>query len=457
METPGGAREVARIAWPLAVGMFSFTLMGVVDTLLMGHVSTTAQAGVAVATMVVITFIAFYRGVASGAQALVAAAHGARDPLRIRAAGTAAVLFALVLGVLATATIRLVAAPTLGWVVGDPDVAAAGRRYLEVRAFAVPMSMLSFGLLASIQGLGDTRTQMWVSLAGNVVNAVVGVLLVFGLGPFPRLEEAGAGWSTVAGAATMASLYALRFRSRIGKVLRPSREVITSVLTIGVPAGVQNLLGVSAFVVMNVALARAGQVELAASQVVFQIISLSFLPGAGIGEAGGVLLGRYLGAGQPEVAGRTLESARRIAIGVMSVFGLIFFFFGRPIASLFTEDPAVVERGRGVDVLRGLVPGGGRGGDGAPRRPPERRGHPLHPAGDHHLRVGVPGPGHPRPGALLRLGRHWRLGGDDAAGVRGGADHRAAGPPAGPGHPGPARSAARAGPGVDVESVPVLR
>ncbi|MCA9551136.1 MAG: MATE family efflux transporter [Myxococcales bacterium] len=344
METPGGAREVARIAWPLAVGMFSFTLMGVVDTLLMGHVSTTAQAGVAVATMVVITFIAFYRGVASGAQALVAAAHGARDPLRIRAAGTAAVLFALVLGVLATATIRLVAAPTLGWVVGDPDVAAAGRRYLEVRAFAVPMSMLSFGLLASIQGLGDTRTQMWVSLAGNVVNAVVGVLLVFGLGPFPRLEEAGAGWSTVAGAATMASLYALRFRSRIGKVLRPSREVITSVLTIGVPAGVQNLLGVSAFVVMNVALARAGQVELAASQVVFQIISLSFLPGAGIGEAGGVLLGRYLGAGQPEVAGRTLESARRIAIGVMSVFGLIFFFFGRPIASLFTEDPAVVER-----------------------------------------------------------------------------------------------------------------
>lgn len=344
METPGGAREVARMAWPLAIGMFSFTLMGVVDTLLMGHVSTTAQAGVAVATMVVITFIAFFRGIASGCQALVAAAHGARNPVRIQAAATSAVLMALGFGVVAGTIVRFVAAPGLEWVVGDAEVAAAGRRYLEVRAFAVPFSMLSFGLLSSIQGLGDTRTQMWVSLAGNVVNAGVGVVLVFGVGPFPRLEEAGAGWSTVAGAATMASLYALRFRVKIGGLVRPTAEVLRSALSIGVPAGIQNLIGVSAFVVMNVALARAGREELAASQVVFQIISLSFLPGAGVGEAGGVLVGRYLGAGQPEVAGRTLSSARRIAIGVMAVFGLVFFLFGTSIASLFTEDPAVVER-----------------------------------------------------------------------------------------------------------------
>lgn len=66
MSTPGGGREVARMAWPLALGMLSFTLMGVVDTLLMGRVSTTAQAGVAVASMTVGVFLSFFRGVASG-------------------------------------------------------------------------------------------------------------------------------------------------------------------------------------------------------------------------------------------------------------------------------------------------------------------------------------------------------------------------------------------------------
>lgn len=342
MDTPGGAREVARMAWPLALGLLSYTLMGVVDTLLMGHVGTTAQAGVAVASMTVIVFISLFRGISSGAQALVAAADGAGDDRRILAAGAAGILAALLYGGVAALVLRFVVAPNLELLLGDPEVARSARRYVEIRAFAVPLSVVCFGLLAGLQGKGDTKAQMWAGGLGNAVNAVVGALLVFGAGPVPALAEAGAALATIAGAAVMLGVYVLRYRRTVGAWLTPRLEVVRSMLSIGLPAGVQNLLGVGSMFVMNVALARAGEQELAASQIVLQIASLSFLPGAGIGEAGGVLVGRYLGAGQPAAAGRALASARLLAIGLMSMWSVVFVVQGAAIASLFSSDAAVV-------------------------------------------------------------------------------------------------------------------
>lgn len=343
MTTPAGAIEVARMAWPLALGLLSFTLMGVVDTLLMGKVSTTAQAGVAVASMTVVVFLSFFRGLASGAQALVAAADGAKDEARLQEAAGAGLVMAGAFGVAAALGVGLGIAPHLEGMLGTPEVASSARRYLVIRAWAVPLSVLALGLLAGLQGRGDTRAHMVVSVVGNVVNAVVGAALVFGLGPLPALAEAGAAWGTVAGAAVMAAMYLVRFSRTVGAWVRPRLEVLKSALSVGAPAGAQNLLGVGSMFVMNVALARTGETELAASQIVLQIASVSFLPGAGIGEAGGVLVGRYLGAGQPAHAARAIGSARWLALGVMAACGLVFLLEGARLASLFSADPAVVQ------------------------------------------------------------------------------------------------------------------
>lgn len=250
---------------------------------------------------------------------------------------------AALFGLAAALVVGLALAPNLERLLGDAAVALSAQHYLQVRALAVPLSVLALGLLAGLQGRGDTRAQMVVSVAGNVVNATVGAALVFGFGPFPQLAEAGAAWGTVAGAGVMASLYVLRSRRTVGAWARPRLEVLTSAARVGAPAGTQNLLGVGSMFVMNVALARAGEVELAASQIVLQIASLSFLPGAGIGEAGGILVGRYLGAGEPAHAARAVGSARGLAIAVMAAFGLVFWATGRDIAGLFSADAAVVE------------------------------------------------------------------------------------------------------------------
>ncbi len=295
-ERAGGHREVTALAWPLAVGMVSFTLMGVADTLVMGQVGTVAQAGVGLGATFVWTFMAFFRGLSTGAQSVVAAADGAGNRDRVERAAAS------------------------GLLVG-----------------------LGSGLMAGLQGLGDSRARMHASVAGNVVNIGLDLVLVFGLGPIPALGEAGAAWATVVGAAVMLGIYAWRWGRLVGRPRWAGRDVLRSSLTLGLPAGAQALVETLAFATMNVVLARMGAVQLAASQIVLNVVSLSFLPGYALGEAGGILVGRYVGARRPEAAQRALRSARGQALWFMGACGLLFAVAPGLVAAPFTRDPAVVE------------------------------------------------------------------------------------------------------------------
>lgn len=337
----GGRDEVARMAWPLSVGMLSFTLMGLVDTLLMGQVGTIAQAGVGLGAVAVFSLSGFFRGFAGGAQALVAAGDGAGDRRRVRRAGTVAAIYGLVGGTVLAGLVWLVGTYALGPLADDPAVVEAAAPYVQIRALAMPLSVGSWGLMTALQGLGDTRTRMWASLAGNAVNIGLDLLLIFGWGPIPAMGAAGAAWATNAGELASFAIFALVWRRRFGRPVRPSREVLASAASIGLPAGLQWAQGGFAFAVMTLVLARVGAAHVAASQIVINVMSLSFLPGYALSEAAGVLVGRYLGAGRTAAAARAMRSARRLAWLLMGTCGVIFVAFGGEIATLFTRDPAV--------------------------------------------------------------------------------------------------------------------
>lgn len=337
----GGAVEVTQIAWPLAVGLISYTLMGVTDTLLMGQVGTTALAGVGLGFILSIAAVAFFRGLVSGVQSVVAGADGDNNADRIRRAGGAAVVLGLGSG-LAAAVVLAALVPLMPFFGDDPEVAAVASRYTGVRVFGVPFTVLGFALIAALQGLGDTRTRMWVSVIGNAINITLDLILIFGWGPIPALGEVGAAWATVIGSAVMAGLYAWRFRARFGSWIRPTRSVIQDTITLGLPSGGQALLEMSAFSIVQLLVARAGPAHLAANQIALNIISLSFLPGFGIGEAGGVLVSRYLGAARRPVAMRAVRSARILALSVMGVMAVFFLGAGGLLAGLFSEDPEVI-------------------------------------------------------------------------------------------------------------------
>jgi multidrug resistance protein, MATE family len=341
MRGEGGRREVAGLAWPLAVGMLSFTVMGVTDMILIGHVGTYAQAGVGLGVTFVFLVVAFFRGVTSGAQSLVAAADGAGNQTRVLRAAGAALIIGLITGLMAAVAGVIVTHYGLPLVTDEADVLATASDYLMIRSFALPLSVVSFGIMSVLQGLGDTRIRMWASIAGNATNIVLDFILIFGWGPIPPMGAAGAALATVAGVVVMLMMYAWRFKYVVGRPLVPTREVLRSTIEVGLPAGAQAGLGTLAFSAMTVVLAKVGAAHLAASQIALNIISVSFLPGYGLGEAAGVLAGRYIGAGKPRTAARAIRSARDMALLVMGACGVLFCLAGTAIVSVFTQDTEV--------------------------------------------------------------------------------------------------------------------
>jgi len=329
------------MAWPLSIGMLSFSLMGLVDTLLMGRVSTLAQAGVGLGAIVCYALVGFFRGFAAGPQSLVSAADGAGDRDRVRRAGTTGLIFGLGGGLIAGGLVWCAGAYALGPLADDPAVVAEAGPYVVIRALTIPISVLSWGLMAGLQGLGDTRTRMWASLVGNAVNIGLDLVLIFGWGPIPALGAAGAAWATNAGIAASGLVFGVAWLRRFGRPVRPDREVLVSGAHVGLPAGLQWAQGGFAFGVLTMVLARVGPVHLAANQIVLNVVSLSFLPGYALSEAASVLVGRYLGAGRRAGAARSVRSARQLAWALMGLCGAVFITFGDAIAGLFTVDPAV--------------------------------------------------------------------------------------------------------------------
>ncbi|MCG3171870.1 MAG: putative FMN/FAD exporter YeeO [Myxococcota bacterium] len=327
----------------MVVGLLSITLMEVTDTILMGRVSTSAQAAVALSGLLIHTITLFFRGLVTGGETLVAAADGAGDEQRKHQAAGAGVWLGMVTGLAASVMLIAVAPWVIAWSVPDQEMAGRMASYLSVRVFAVPFVVMGFGVLAGLQGVGDSKSRMWGGVAGNAVNALAALVLIFGWGPFPRLEEVGAAIANILGSITMLVIYGWRYIHLFKRVATPSRALLRDVLTVGLPFGIQMLLGVLAFSVMNMVLSSLGPVQLAASQIVINIISVSFLPGWGIGEAAGILVGRYLGAGKPETAHRSLVNARWLAVMVMGAWGVVFLFAGNAVVGFFSDDPAVLE------------------------------------------------------------------------------------------------------------------
>lgn len=116
-------------------------------------------------------------------------------------------------------------------------------------------------------------------------------------------------------------------------------------LSIGVPAALEQVLISAAFVRLAILVARLGTVTLAAHQIAFVALSFSFMPGIGFGVAATTLVGQSLGAQRMDEGAAATRIATRWAVGWMSAIAAIVLLFATPIMQLFTVDQAVIQTG----------------------------------------------------------------------------------------------------------------
>jgi MATE family multidrug resistance protein len=309
----------------------SFTLQTFVDRVFLTWYSPEAVAGAVTGMFITWAVIGLFTAVGEYVTTFVAQYHGANRPERIGSALWQGVYFALVAGAVMVAVAPLLG-PVFDWAGHDKAVREHEVRYASLLMQGGGAVVMMATLSSFFSGRGQTLVVLKVNVLATLVNMVLDYLWIFGHLGFPRAGVAGAAAGTIASQAFGALAYLVlmlraEHRRRFGTLSgwRFDPELFRRLLRYGLPSGLHWSIEILAFGIFLVLVGRIGTLELAATGLAFNLNGLVFVPMLGLGVGVTSLVGRYLGAGTPELAERSTWSALFVSLVYMAACGAIYF------------------------------------------------------------------------------------------------------------------------------------
>jgi MATE family multidrug resistance protein len=340
-------RETARLALPIALVQVGGMLMGVVDTLMVGHVSAVALAAVALAHLYFIAVGIVGMGILMALDPIVAQAVGAGEPIAIARALQRGLVIAS--GISVGTALLLLPGESLLTALGQPgDVIPLAARYTRA---LIPGTVPFFVFIVfrqTLQALGAVRPIVITMVGANALNALLNWVLIYGRLGAPALGAMGSAYSTTVSRWLMAIALLLLARRDLMPYLRPlRRDALAAVplgrmLRLGAPMGAQTFLEVLSFAAVALMMGWLGAIELGGHEIAINLAALTFMVPLGVSAAASVLVGRAVGRADVAAARREAGASLVLGVGFMCTTAAAFLLFPRPLAEAFTGDPRVV-------------------------------------------------------------------------------------------------------------------
>jgi putative MATE family efflux protein len=346
--------RVLALSWPVIIENLLQSLIGFVDTALVGHLGTDALAGVGGAQQIVWLVTTALSAVMMGATVLVAHAIGAQKPAEARRVFKQALVLSAGVAVVLTTGLHALADPAVRLLGLDAQAAADGILYLQISALTLPVLVGMFTGSAVLRGAGDTRTPMFITAFINVINAVAAWWLIYGFGPIPALGVAGSAWAAgvarLIGCALLAWVFLRpgQLMNLRGPGWRLDLSLVKRMLNIGLPTAAEQFMLSFGITLYGIIVIGLGTNVYATQRASMMIVQMAFLPGFGFAMAATTLVGQAMGAGKLRQAEEGTWIAARWCMLLMGAVGLTFGLFGEPLMHLFSSDPEVTQLGGAV-------------------------------------------------------------------------------------------------------------
>ena len=358
---------VWKIAWPTMLANIVGGLQGIVDHILVGNlVGYQANAAIGVSWQIFLVVIVFISSLFTGMSVLVARFAGAGEADKVDRVVYQAFLTAIGLSLGVMAPLGYFLSPwLLDLVNAAPAVQAEALPFIRIM-FVFSSGMLVFFMLGgALRSAGDARTPMILGIAMTVLNLVLNIILIRGLGPIPAFGTRGSAMGTciTAGLLAVYSIWKLWtggwvVRFPRGHGFGPDWGIIKSLFRFGLPTGVQGIAMNVGGVFMLAFIGSLGRSEGAAAQAAFavsytELFSLITWTSVGLMGAPAAAAGQNLGAGHPDRSQQAVGIASRYGLSVAAFVGLLFLIVPRQLLGLFgMSDPVALEIG--IQLLRVL-------------------------------------------------------------------------------------------------------
>ena len=344
---PPELRALARLALPIVIVQVGLMFMGVVDTIMVGHVSPQALGAVALGNLYYFAAAIFGMGVLLSLDPVISQAVGANDDVAISRAVQRGFVLSLLLTLFVSAIIPT-AGPVLTFLRQPADVVPLAHDYMLGILPGVAPFFFFVILRQTLQAMHKTRPIVITIVLANLVNVLINWMLIFGKLGAPAMGVLGAAIATSISRWVMFFLIALLSWPVIKGYVDPWRREafafrpLMRMLQIGAPIGGTLFLEYANFGVIALLMGFLGTMEVAGHQVAINLASLTFMVPAGISGAAAVLVGNAIGRGDPAAARRAAKASLVTGAGFMTLTMVAFLLIPGLLAGIYTNDPRVL-------------------------------------------------------------------------------------------------------------------
>lgn len=344
------ARTLLHLAGPVMVAQFAQTATGFVDTLMAGQAGAKDLAAVALGTSIWLPLFLFSVGIMTATSAIVSHLYGAGRKSKIGNTVHQAVWLSVPLGFISVVLLRNTT-PLLEALKVEADLIPLTQAYLNGISWGFPAICTFLAMRFYAEGMGQPRSVMLVSVLGLAANVPANYLLIFGKFGFPAMGGPGCGIATAWVMWLMAVMMFVCCR-RLDRVHqtqfgwgwgRIDGKQVGALIMLGMPIGLSIFFEVSIFCVIALLLATLGTAVIAGHQVALNVASLLFMIPLSLSLAIGVRLGHCVGASDAERLKFAAIAGMLLVLVCATMNATIMGLARGEIASLYSNDPAVVD------------------------------------------------------------------------------------------------------------------
>lgn len=343
-------RRNLKIAFPVMFAQLGQAMVMLADTIMVGHLGTVELASVSFGSSIFMIGFLFALGLSIGATPLIGKEYAAGGYRRSAIIFQNSILFdlfvSLILGVIMWGVSCFMDR------MGQPEeVWPLAQEYFRISVYSLPFVLLFQSFRQFMEGIGNTKYAMVITIIGNLINIFLNWVLIFGKLGCPMMGVAGAAYATLISRALMSIAFVLLFFAK-KPLIRYfyffekksfSRKEIKGLAYMGIPIGSQMLLETLGMSLSSIIVGWFGAVALASHQIAMNLSSLTFMISGGLASATTIRVSHQIGAKDFFSMRKAGVASTHLSLLFSSACALILFVFRANIASIFTIDPAVLQ------------------------------------------------------------------------------------------------------------------
>jgi len=349
-------KDVTQLTLPVFMEQLFVTLMGMINTMMAGHIGKEAVSAIGMIDSINNIFIAFFSALAVGGTVVVAQYIGQGNIKKANEATKQALYSSIAIALFITIIMAILRRPIIAWLFGaaEKEVINDGLSYLGITLITYPLITIDLVSNGILRGAGDTKTPMKISIAMNIINVVFTWTFINGIKIGNKVLISGMGIVGaalgIATARTIGAVVIIVILLRGSRVVRLkklkqfklNKQLLKPIFGIGIPASVESILFNGGKLIMQVFIVGMGTIAMASNTVTNSIGNFINIPGNSLCIAATAMVGQYMGRGDEKGAAKCLAYITKLSTVLLFIVGAMSIVFSRPLVMLFTNNMNII-------------------------------------------------------------------------------------------------------------------